>query len=311
MTDQKQWLFIINPTAGNGFAGTFVPELKEMVKKHNLSAEYAFTDRKGHAEELTRKFSDEGYKKIIAVGGDGTINEIARPLIGRSDVTMGIVPAGTGNDFIQILGFPNRFEEEHWDIFFNAETTGLDVGKVNDKIFINGMGIGFDAEVAAQNYEPGGDVKKGGKDKYIWHIVKTLLWFKEGKMKQTVDGKTKSTNCFINTTSIGRRFAGGFFLTPKAIADDGLLDVCMVQKLNLLQRFKILLKVPKGTHITEKEVNYYQTSNLRLEFEKKVPFHVDGELFFDSEFDISLHPKAVNTIYNPKGNHFFNNQDQM
>ena len=78
-------------------------------------------------------------------------------------------------------------------------------------------------------------------------------------MKVTSGGDHHETDCFINTISIGRRFAGGFFLTPKAIANDGLLDVCSIKKLNLFQRFRIFLKVPKGEHITDKKVNYYQT----------------------------------------------------
>ena len=121
-------------------------------------------------------------------------------------------------------------------------------------IFLNGMGLGFDAQVAAENYSEAGKVKKGGKNKYIWHIIKTLLFFREKKMTVITGNGKHETDCFINTIAIGRRFAGGFFLTPKAIANDGLLDVCMIKKLSLFQRFGILLKVPKGTHITDKKV---------------------------------------------------------
>ena len=113
------------------------------------------------------------------------------------------------------------------------------------------------------------------------------------------------TDCFINTISNGRRFAGGFFLTPKAIANDGLLDVCMIKKLSLLQRFSILLKVPKGNHVGNKRVNYYQTNGLNLSFPDTVPFHVDGELNFASQFEVNILPGALNIIYNRNGNHFF------
>jgi diacylglycerol kinase (ATP) len=172
-------------------------------------------------------------------------------------------------------------------------------------IFLNGMGLGFDAQVAAENYTVPGKVKKGGKHKYIWHIVKTILFFKEKRMKMISDQSTSETDCFINTISIGRRFAGGFFLTPKAIANDGLLYVCSIKKLNLFQRFWIFLKVPKGEHINDKKVNYYQTSGLEIEFPEKVPFHVDGELNFSKNFKVSILPEALNIIYNPYGNHFF------
>jgi YegS/Rv2252/BmrU family lipid kinase len=230
---------------------------------------------------------------------------MSRPLIDKNNVITGIIPAGTGNDFIQILGFPNRFEDKDWDVFFKGNTIGMDAGSCNGMIFLNGMGLGFDAQVAAENYTEPGKVKRGGKYKYIWHIVKTLLFFREKRMTVITGAGRHETDCFINTIAIGRRFAGGFYLTPKAIANDGLLDVCMIKKLSLPERFSILLKVPEGKHITDKRVNYYQTNAINLEFPEVVPFHVDGELYFSDRFKVTLLPAALKIIYNPDGNHFF------
>jgi len=307
MTDVKgmKWGFIINPIAGNGFGKTIVPRLEEMIKKYNIEAELVFTQSSGHATALSEEYIGKGFKYIIGVGGDGTINEVSRPLINNKTITLGIIPAGTGNDFIQILGFPNRFGDKEWDIFFRAETAEMDTGFCNERIFLNGMGLGFDAQVAAENYSEPGRVKKGGKNKYIWHIIKTLLFFKEKRMTVITADGTHETDCFINTIANGRRFAGGFFLTPEAIANDGLLDVCMIKKLSLIQRLGILLKVPKGSHITDSKVNYYKTPGLKLEFTEKVPYHVDGELFFSGIFDVKVIPGALKMIYNPDGNHFF------
>jgi diacylglycerol kinase (ATP) len=302
---KKEWAFIVNPIAGNGFAKTIVPKLEEMIRKHNVAAEIVFTERSGHATELSEKYLERGFRYIIAVGGDGTFNEMARPLIGNIDVTTGIIPAGTGNDFVQILGFPNRFGENDWDIFFNRNVIAMDAGTCNGMIFLNGMGLGFDAQVAAENYTEPGKVKRGSKYKYIWHIVKTLLFFKEKRMTVITGTGKHETDCFINTIAIGRRFAGGFYLTPKAIANDGLLDVCMIKKLSLFERFSILLKVPEGKHTTDKRVNYYQTRDINLEFPEVVPYHVDGELNFSNKFNVKILPEAIKIIYNPDGNHFF------
>lgn len=302
---KKEWVFIINPIAGNGHGKIIVPKLEMMIKKHNIDAQLVFTERTGHATELSKEYYNNGFRYIIGVGGDGTLNEIARPLVNKKDVIMGIIPAGTGNDFIQILGFPNRFDDNCWDIFFKKNLIPIDVGSCNGVIFLNGMGLGFDAEVAAENYVEPGKIKLGGKYKYVWHIVKTLLFFREKKMIAVNGTDSVETDCFINTISIGRRFAGGFLLTPKAIANDGLLDVCAIRKMSLIQRFRILLMVPKGTHIKDKKVNYYQTSGVKLEFPTEVPFHVDGELNFSKKFDVRILPGALNIIYNPDGNHFF------
>ena len=302
---KEKWAFIVNPVAGGGLAKSKVHEIEENLKKYNIDGEIILTERPGHASEISASQAKKGTRFIIAVGGDGTMNEVARPLINNKDVIIGIIPAGTGNDFDQIPGFPVHFKEKEWKTFFSKNVIALDVGVVNDKIFLNGMGLGFDAEVAAENYTEDGKVKKGGAHKYLWHIIKTLLLFKEKRMTVKNGQNITETDCFINTISVGRRFAGGFYLTPKAIANDGLLDVCSIKKLNLIQRFRLLLKVPKGEHIHDKKVFYYQTSGLEIDFPEKVPYHVDGEINFSDKFTVSILPGALNIIYNPDGDHFF------
>ncbi|HUX94797.1 MAG TPA: diacylglycerol kinase family protein [Bacteroidales bacterium] len=304
-TEKKKWVFIINPVAGNGSAKLLIPKLENILTVKMIDAEIIFTEKPGHATELSEAYYNKGVNYIIGVGGDGTLNEIARPLINKKNITLGVIPAGTGNDFIQILGFPNRFDNDAWESFFRAEEKEMDVGICNNIIFLNGMGLGFDAEVAAENYSGSGEVKKGGSNKYIWHIIKTLLFFRERKMIYVNGAERSETDCFINTIANGRRFAGGFYLTPRAIADDGLLDICMIKRLSLFERFNILLKVPKGSHITDRRVNYYQTPAISLEFPVEVPFHVDGELYYSREFDVKVLPRALKMIYNPDGNHYF------
>ena len=303
MTDK--WVFIVNPVAGSGSAISQLPKLEEMIRKNDLDAEIIFTKAKDHAAELSGIFLEKGTRYIIGVGGDGTINEIARPLVGKRDVVLGLIPAGTGNDFIQILGFPNRFGEKDWEMFFRRDTMQMDIGSVNGLIFLNGMGLGFDAQVASENYTADGNVKEGSKNRYIWHIIKTLLFFREKRMTVIQENGSQETDCFINTIAIGRRFAGGFLLTPKALANDGLLDVCSIKKLSLPQRFRILLKVPEGKHINDAKINYFQTPALTLEFSEPVPFHVDGELYFSDNFKVVLIPSGLQLIYNPDGPHFF------
>lgn len=306
MAHKGKWVFIVNPTSGSGSGREMIPELERELASKDVDAKIVLTERHGHATEISRRHLEKGYTHIIAVGGDGTMNEVAAPLIQQQGVVTGIIPAGTGNDFIQILGFPDRFTGDHWEIFFRQHTRGMDVGMVNRMHFLNGMGLGFDAQVAAENYVEPGKVAAGkGKGKYVWHILKTLLFFREGRVTLTSRGEQYETDCFMNTIAIGRRFAGSFLITPEAMANDGLLDVCMIRKLNLLQRLKILTMVPKGTHVRDKKVDYYQTHSLTVDFGKKVPFHVDGELYFDTTFEISLLPMALTMIYNPEGTHYF------
>ena len=306
MNKKEKWVFIVNPTSGGGFGLELLPELERRVKAQPISAEIIQTEYHGHATEIASDCLGRGFTHFIAIGGAGTMNEMAGPLINKPGITVGLIPAGTGNDFIQILGFPDRFKDEHWDLLFAQPTILMDVGIVNGRHFLNGMGLGFDAQVAAENYVEPGEVAKGsGKGKYIWHILKTLLFYRERKVNITSEGRSLDTDCFINTISVGGRFAGSFYLTTAAIANAGLLDVCMIKKLNLLQRLKILTKVPKGSHVSDPKVSYYQTKKIRVSFKKEVPYHVDGELFFDTIFEVGVIPSAVNIIFNPEGDHFF------
>ena len=304
-SDADKWVFIINPVAGNGFAGEYAPQIEKMVRKHNLNARIVFTAHKGHASNLTAEYLTRGFNHIIAVGGDGTINEIIGQLVNKSDVLFGVIAAGTGNDFIQILGFPERFSDSDWEIFLKKQTIKIDIGKCNENHFLNGMGLGFDAKVASENYNSDGELKKGSSSKYLWHIVKNLLFYKEQQMRTQLNGQKELNRCFMNTIAIGRRFAGQYFLTPKAFANDGLLDVCMIKELGLLDRLKIFLKVPKGAHLDNENVIYHQTDRISFEFDTEVPHHLDGELHFASRLDVSIIPQGLNIIYNPNGPHYF------
>ncbi len=302
---KKKWAFIINPVAGQGYAGKYAERVQDKIKQHGLDATLFYTERRGHATDLADSAARDGYTHIIAVGGDGTANETARGILPYPDVTFGLISAGTGNDFSPVIGFSEHFSDSDWDVFFQENTVRMDVGQCNDNYFLNGMGFGFDAQVASENYDENGLLKVGGNRNYYWHIVKNLLLYKEKTFQFEKNGKSEQALTFMKTIGNGRRLGGGYFLTPKAFANDGLLDVCMVEPVNLMERFILFAQVPKGEHLGHKKVKYYQTDHMTLEFQKNVPHHLDGELYFANVFDIRLLPGALNIIYNPHGSHYF------
>jgi YegS/Rv2252/BmrU family lipid kinase len=304
---QPDWMFIINPVAGNGLAGEYAATVAKMIQQRGLNAELIQTERRGHATEIAREQAEKGCRHVIGVGGDGTFSEIVQGLVGQKEVIFGAIPAGTGNDFINILGFSDRFSDRDWDIFFEENIVPMDVGQCNDRYFINGMGLGFDAQVAFENYETQNSrsVKGGSKSKYWWHILKTLVLYKEKDMLVSTNGEPEPTKSFLNTIAIGRRLAGGFYLTPNAIANDGLLDVCLISQLSFPARIKELLRVIKQTHLQDDVVKYFQTDKIVFEFEHEVPAHLDGELYFHRRFEVGILPSHLKTIFNPYGKHFF------
>ena len=208
MNNNKEWIFIINPVAGKGFANSLEGKIREMIQKHNIQAEIVFTEKEGHATQLSQKYLEKKARYFIGVGGDGTLNEIAVPLVYKPGVILGAIPGGTCNDFLQITGFPDNFTDKDWEIFFRGNSMPMDVGTCNGVIFLNGLGLGFDAHIAFENFKSPGKTKLSAKQKYITHILKNLLFYKEKKMIVRTTYDTIETDCFINTIGNGRRFAG-------------------------------------------------------------------------------------------------------
>ena len=301
MSAESKWGFIINPTAGGRFASKFEKIVPQKINQFNINGEVRVTEKKGHATKIADEMVANGFTHIIAVGGDGTFNETAKAIIDCEGITFGCVSAGTGNDFIQVLGFSDHFTDKDWDILFQENTILMDVGKCNDNYFLNGMGLGFDAKVATENFAN----EDGSTGNYLWHILKHLFTYKENQMTFEIDGTTFTQTSFMNTIGIGRRFAGAYNLTAKALANDGLFDVCTVKALNVINRFILFLKVPKGKHLSSSKVAYRLTNRVKITINEIAPYHLDGELFSAQEFDVRIFPQKLKIIYNPNGNHFF------
>ncbi len=306
MKAEKKWGFIINPVAGNGHARKYAQKVRQKTAEYNIDASIVFTERRMHAAELSAQMARDGFDPVIAVGGDGVINEAATGIMELEDITFGVVAAGTGNDFAPVLGFSEHFTDADWDALFQKKTIRMDVGKCNGRYFLNGMGVGFDAQVAAENYRDDMEIKGGSGTKYFWHIIKNILFYKERSFRSESNGKVREALTFMKTIAIGRRFGGGYFLTPEAIANDGLLDICLVEPVTVPERFRLFLKVPHGAHLGHKKVSYFRTNRVHIQFNEKVPHHLDGELYFADSFDISILPGKLNIIYNTNGDHYFN-----
>ena len=305
MNTQNKWGFIINPVAGNGYARKYADKVSQVAKDYKLDSKIVFTERRMHAAELAAQMARDGFTHIIAVGGDGVINEAASGIMDFDDVTFGIVSAGTGNDFAPVLGFSNHFTDADWHALVKSDTIRMDVGLCNGRYFLNGMGVGFDAQVASENYKDDLEIKGGSGTKYFWHIIKNILFYKEKSFRSESNSVVRDAATFMKTIANGRRFGGGYYLTPKAIANDGMLDICLVEPVTLIERFRLFLKVPHGTHLGHKKVSYFQTDKVKIQFNEKVPHHLDGELYFSDSFDVSILPKKLDIIYNANGDHYF------
>lgn len=302
---KEKWAFIINPVAGAGFAAHLAPAVQAQIQKRGLDAEIFYTKARGHATELARQAAEKNFTHIAVVAGDGTFHEA---VAGIYDKNVRFVPisSGTGNDFIPILGFSSHFTEKDWDILFERHEISIDIGFCNENIFINGMGLGLDAYIGAQNYKKTknpddfpGPVKKGPKMKYTFHILKGLFFYRELPVQITVNGKSIEKNILVNSIGIGRRQAAGMMMTPKAIANDGKLDATIVGPQKLFGRLKMFSQAGKNELLSNPAAEFFRSDHFHYEFQKKVFAHLDGEILFSQCFDIKVLKGQLKTYYNP------------
>jgi diacylglycerol kinase (ATP) len=290
----KKYKLIANPAAGRGKSPEVVRRTIEALRRRGASFDLELTKGPKDAANIARRSLAE-FDVIVAVGGDGTVNEIVPGLL-FSNKPLGIVPAGSGNDFIKSVGIPNNIDKAV-DILLRGNAGLIDVGKINGTYFANGVGIGFDAAVNRASYEI--DHHKRGLLLYFCALLKTLGKYDAVPLTIHLNSGSVSQDTFLLTVGNGTTVGGGFKLTPHAKVDDGLLDVTLVKPLALPVLLWHLPKVFLGTiGRAKKYAALFRTGSLTVESAGPVPVHVDGEIYDGGEtrFEIEIVPKALRVI---------------
>ncbi|MCK4259413.1 MAG: diacylglycerol kinase family lipid kinase [Halanaerobiales bacterium] len=273
-----KYQFIINPIAGGGLAKKKWEEIKRVVETENLNYEVVVTSSSGDAVFIAKKGVEKGFDVLVAVGGDGTVNEVVQGIIesgGKGSVKLGIIPAGTGNDLVRTLNIPTHAEEAV-KVLKNGHVKNIDLGKINGDYFINIVGIGFDGAVAN---EINRDVRwLKGSSAYIYAILKTLLTYKSPKMKITIDDLILKGRYFLVAIGNARYYGGGIKILPDANPSDGLFDICVVEDIPRIEVLKMLPKMSKGKHLDHSAVKIYRGKKIKVDSDEKVLVQADGEL---------------------------------
>jgi diacylglycerol kinase (ATP) len=292
----KKYKLIANPAAGRGRSREAVLQVVELFKSRGVEFDLEHTQKPGDAAGIARRACGV-FDVIVIIGGDGTINETIPGML-FSRTPLGIVPAGSGNDFIKSVGIPNNIKKAV-DVVLKGSAGLIDVGKINTTYFANGVGIGFDAAVNRASYTI--NHSKRGLILYFCAMLKTLGKFDAVTLTITMNNETFRQSAFLLTVGNGTTVGGGFKLTPHAKIDDGLLDVTIVKPLPLPVLLWHLPKVFLGTiDQVKKYATLYRTTRLTVEASGPAPVHVDGEIYPDAEtrFEIEVVPKALTVIGN-------------
>lgn len=278
-------IFIINPISGKGKTLKIAENIEKVCKDEDLDFEIKYTTYPGEATKIAKRYRFS--KNIIySVGGDGTLNEVLNGIVGTKNI-LGIIPSGSGNDFYKTL---SKIEEEY---------PIIDIGKINNRYFINIVSIGIDAEVA-NNVSLMKKKKIKTSQIYNASLVYTFFKYKYKNIELTIDEKeiTKG-KCTILTICNGQVYGGGYKIAPKALLTDGYFDVYYVEKISKTKLPFVINLLKKGEHEQHKKVHKSQATKVKLKCDKNLICNIDGEIITDDKYTIKILPKEL-TIYNNK-----------
>jgi diacylglycerol kinase (ATP) len=266
MKDKIKALFIVNPFSGVGHQHGFETQLAKLLDPDKFDYDIQYTKAPNHATELCSEGVRQGCRLIAAVGGDGTVNEVARPLIGQ-DITMGIIPSGSGNGLARHLKIPVDTGKAI-GLFNQFKTKKIDTVEVNGRFFVSIAGVGFDALVAKKI----AGQKNRGFLKYAQIAIWEYFRYKPKKFTMVIDGKRVTRKALFISFANSDQFGYNTSIAPKAKIDDGLIDICIMRKIPL---WKTLLMAP-------------------LLFRKKIDHSPYLEIIRASEIDLMQKKKHIN-----------------
>ncbi len=295
-------LVIVNPVAGRGAGERLIPHIVRLLREHGLSFDLVRTERPWHAAELARQAVVSGYRRVVAVGGDGTSNEVLNGLMaareaGEGEATMGVLCVGTGNDFAYGMGIPLDLEAG-CAALARGRTRRVDVGHARGfRYFGNGIGIGFDAAV---NVVASRLRRLRGFLVYLIAVLRTLIFYYRAPLTRIeLDDRTLEQPALMISVMNGRRMGGGFLMTPFSRPDDGLFDLCIGGKMNQLEMLSFVPRFMKGTQVGDPRVTMARSQRVRVSVQEGTQFvHADGEtLTLDArELDLEVIPQGLSVV---------------
>ncbi len=289
-------LLVVNPVAGRGKTLKMLPRVRKRLAELGLAFDLTETNAPDDATRIAREAAEKGYEIVACIGGDGTVSETGRGLIG-TDTALALIPAGTGNDFARALGV-YRKPDLAIRTFKDGRVKAIDVGRFGQHTFLNTVGVGFDGQVTYDNQQ----VKRiTGILSYLLVVMKNLPTYKNPRFHlKARDWEFKSKGVLVEFGN-GQCAGGGFFLTPHADLEDGLIDVTLLGDYGPLQRFVALPMVLLRRMNVLKDVSFFKTDVLQISVDRPTYIHVDGNLKRMTEpATVEIIPKALKVVFPPE-----------
>lgn len=273
-----KYIFIVNPNSGKGKSLKVSEKIKKVCEERNLDYEMHFTEQPHDATKIAKKYRFS--KNIIySVGGDGTLNEVVNGIVGSKNI-LGIIPCGSGNDFYKTL---SKIDDP---------LPLIDIGKINNKYFINIVSVGIDAEIA-DNVSKMKKINIPPNQIYNASMVYTFFKYKYKNLNIEIDENNTKGKCTILTVCNGTTYGGGYKIAPTASLTDGYFDVYFVEKINKPLIPFIIGMLKKGTHEKHKKIHKSKATKIKFKCDYDLVCNIDGEILIDNKFDIKIIEKAL------------------
>lgn len=279
---------IANPFAGSGLAHVSLPDIRKRLEAIFPRLDFSLTNGPGDATRLTREAVEDNFHRVVAVGGDGTVNEIANGLA-DSGVVLGVIPTGSCNNFFKMLSSDASLGNA-CRMIAEGDVTQVDTGVIGDELFINNVGVGVDALIA----------DRCSRSKYSFLFGRSLILnirsisaYDYPLLNLNLDSLALKGDFPLIAIGLGRYSGDGLKQIPYAVPSDGLFDVCVIKRRGKLRLLNHLLKAQNGLHVNNQDVALYRCSQIVLKSKDPFPFQVDGTRY-------ESNPKGVTITINPK-----------
>ena len=290
---KKKAVFIINLISGTSDKAAIPGLIDQYLDKTQFEYEIAVTQYAGHASEIAAKAKDDGVDVVVAIGGDGTVNEVARAIV-HSDTALGIIPCGSGNGLARHLLLPLNVRKAI-EVINRCEIRQLDYGIINDYPFFCTCGMGFDAFVSMKFAEAG----KRGPITYVENVLREGLKYKPETYTIEDDNGTLQYKAFLISCANASQYGNNAYIAPQASMSDGLMDVIIMEPFDVFEAPQISIEMFSKTLDKNSKIKTFRTRHLHIRRDKPGVIHYDGDpVMTGADIDVELKPKGINIIVN-------------
>ena len=290
---KKKAVFVINLISGTSDKAAIPGLIDQYLDKEKFEYEIAITQYAGHASEIAAKAKDDGVDVVVAVGGDGTVNEVARAIV-HSDTALGIIPCGSGNGLARHLLLPLNVRKAI-DVINRCEVRQLDYGIINGYHFFCTCGMGFDAFVSMKFAEAG----KRGPITYVENVLREGLKYKPETYTIEDESGTLQYKAFLISCANASQYGNNAYIAPQASMSDGLMDVIIMEPFDVFEAPQISIEMFSKTLDKNSKIKTFRTRHLHIHRDKPGVIHYDGDpVMTGADIDIELKPKGINIIVN-------------